>query len=52
LKNHQLIGSKVTAALFPDIPSFKTTKTPEKGKLLIEINSVVARIQLAAQALA
>ncbi|GAO98356.1 DNA-binding transcriptional activator GcvA [Caedimonas varicaedens] len=49
LKNHQLIGSKVTTSLFPDIASFETTKTPEKGKLLIEINSVTARIQLAAE---
>ena len=49
LQNHQLISSSVTAALFPDIASFETTKTPEKGKLLIEINSVAARIQLAAE---
>lgn len=49
LKDHQLIGSKVTTSLFPDIASFKTIKTQEEGKLLIEINSVSARIHLAAE---
>jgi len=49
LKDHQLVGSRVTATLFPDIASFKTIKTQEEGKLLIEINSVSARIHLAAE---
>ena len=51
LKNHQWISSRVTATLFPDIAAFETAKTPEKRKLFIEINSVAARIQLAAQGL-
>ena len=49
LKDHQWIGSKVTTSLFPDIASFKTIKTQESRKLLIEINSVSARIHLAAK---
>jgi len=49
LKDHQLIGSRVTATLFPDITAFEAIKTQKKGKLLIEINSVVARIQISAE---
>lgn len=51
LKDHQLIGSRVTATLFPDIADFEMIKNQKEGKLLIEINSVAARIQLAVQGL-
>jgi DNA-binding transcriptional LysR family regulator len=51
LKDHQLISSKVTNSLFSDIAFFEMTRNQEGGKLLIEINSVPARIQLAIQGL-
>jgi len=51
LKDHQWIGSRLTTTLFSEITAFEATKSPEKEKLLIEINSVAARIQLAVQGL-
>jgi len=51
LKDHQFISSRLTIALFPDIASFAITKTQERGKLLIQINSITTRIQFAAQGL-
>ena len=49
LNDHQWIGSKVTNALFLDITSFEMTKTQERGKILIGINSVITRIHLAVE---
>ena len=49
LKDHQLIGSGLTSTLFPDIADFEMMKNQKGRKLLIEINSVTARIQLAAE---
>ena len=49
LKDHQLVGSRLTTALFPDIADFEMMKNQKRGKLLIEINSVTARIHLAAE---
>ena len=51
LKDHQLIGSGLTSTLFPDIVNFEMIKNQKGRKLLIEINSVAARIQLAVQGL-